>query len=364
MADQIPFTRGVPSADLLPIDHLRAAAASALQHEAPMALSYSGGAGHPGLRAWIAARHGVDAESVVCTNGSLQAFAFVAELLLRSAKGRRVVVEAPTYDRSLICLQRLGAEIVSVPVDADGLDVAALERELASGETPVFVYTIPNFQNPSGATLSAARRTRLVELADEHDFTIVEDDPYGLLRWAGASPASLLATGGRRRVVSMSSFTKTVAPGLRVGYAIAPDDLRARLVKHANDTYIAPGMLAESTLAAYLEAGHFEPHVQFATAELQRRCAALVEGVSAHFPPQRTFVAPDGGYFLWVELPGGPDCSRLLELATAAGVPFVKGSDFYDGAGGEHAMRLAFSAVSTEQIAEGAERLGRVIASA
>jgi 2-aminoadipate transaminase len=353
----------VPSADLLPVDDLREAAAKALRDEPALALSYGGGAGHPGLRAWIAERHAVAVEEVVCTNGSLEAFALVADLLLAGSASRRVLVEAPTYDRSILILQRLGAEVVGVTVDEDGIDVDALERSLSDG-VPAFVYVIPNFQNPSGATLSAGRRTRLVELAGRHGFTIVEDDPYGLLRWRGESLPSLLSLARRAgvAVVSLSSFTKTVAPGLRVGYALSSPEHAAALTRRANDTYISPGMLAEATLAAYCAAGRFEPGVARARAALAARCGAMAAAVRAHFPSGARFVEPSGGYFLWVDLPDAYDTSALLAPATAEGVPYVRGADFYADDGGGHSLRLAFSAVSEDAIGEGIARLGGVLA--
>jgi DNA-binding transcriptional MocR family regulator len=364
MTAQIPFTRGVPSVDILPVAELREAAAKALEREPALALSYSSGAGHPGLRAWIGARHGVDAANVVCTNGSLQALLFLAEVLLRDAPQRRVLVEAPTYDRAIIVLRRAGAEVGGVPADAHGLDVDALAERIERDGAPALLYVIPNFQNPSGVTLPLERRQQLVALAQEHGFRILEDDPYGLLRWSGSRVPSLLELDGGEHVVALSSFTKTVAPGIRVGYAIAPADVAATLTKHANDTYIAPSMLSQSTLHAYAEAGCFEPGVQRATEALQQRCGAMAESLREHFPDGTRFVEPEGGYFIWVDLPEGADTGHLLVEATEAGVPFVKGADFFAEGGGSSSLRLAFSAVAPDPIREGIERLGALVARA
>ena len=180
MADAIPFTRGVPSADMLPVDDMRRALATAMEREPVVALSYHTG-GHPGLRSWIGARYGVGGERVICANGSLEAFAFVVDVLLARAPTPRVLVEAPTYDRSILILQRAGAEVVGVPVDGDGIDTDALAAELERAPA-AFLYVIPNFQNTSGATMSLARRKRVLELAEQHELVVVEDDPYGLLR--------------------------------------------------------------------------------------------------------------------------------------------------------------------------------------
>src|SRR4051812_40454557 len=201
MADAMPFTRGVPSADMLPVDDFRRALADAMEQEPAVALSYSPG-GHPGLRRWIGERHGVPAENVVCANGSLEAFAFVAGVLLGRASTTRVLVEAPTYDRSILILERAGADVVGIPVDGDGIDTDALAAELGRG-APAFLYVIPNFQNPSGATMSLERRRRVLSLAAEHDVVVVEDDPYGLLRWAGESHPTLFDLGDAGNVLTM-----------------------------------------------------------------------------------------------------------------------------------------------------------------
>jgi 2-aminoadipate transaminase len=364
MPAQIPFTRGVPSADLLPIAELREAAAAAFEREPARALSYSSGAGHPGLRSWIAGRHGVDAGRVVCTNGSLQALLFVAEVLLRGAPQRRVLVEAPTYDRAFIVLRRAGADVGAVAADEEGLNVEALQERIERDGPPALLYVIPNFQNPSGVTLPLERRERLVALAREHRFRILEDDPYGLLRFGGERVPSLHELDGGENVVALSSFTKTVAPGIRVGYAVAPEGVAADLTKHANDTYIAPSMLSQSTLHAYVEAGHFEPGVQRATGALRERCVAMAESLREHFPPGTRFVEPDGGYFIWVDLPEGADSGQLLVEAADAGVPYVKGPDFFAEGGGTSSLRLAFSAVAPEPIREGIARLAAIVARA
>ena len=356
---QIPFTRGVPSYDMLPIEPLRQAVAHALIEEPEIALSYVTG-GHVGLRTWIGSHYAVGSDQVVCANGSLEAFMFVSAVLLERAGTKRVIVEAPTYDRSILILQRLGAEIVGVSVDSDGLDIGALEAELAAG-LPAFIYVIPNFQNPSGATLTRDRRERLVALSKAHGIPLVEDDPYGLLRWQGESYPTLFELAGGDNVVTLSSFTKTVAPGLRVGYAVASPELATAISLYATNTYISPSILPQAGLAAYVDAGEFEPGVERAKQALHERCDAMVAAVREFFPKTARFTVPQGGYFLWIDLGDGVDTTKLLARATEAGVPFVKGTDFYAGPGGETALRLAFSAVAPAQIREGIERLAAVI---
>src|SRR5919198_187346 len=242
---QISFARGVPAPECLAVDELAECARSALQRDGRTILSYGPSPGYGPLRDWLAARHGVDPARIFLTNGSLQGFVFLAQ---RLAPGKRVLVEQPTYDRPLKILRELGAEIVQLQTDDDGLDPDALEAALRSGDKPAFLYVIPTFQNPSGRTLSGERRRRVVELAREHDLLVLEDDPYGLVRYEGEPLPSLFELEGRGRVLYSSSFSKTVAPGLRVGYFLLPTDLERDLEALATSTYITPVLLSQATV--------------------------------------------------------------------------------------------------------------------
>src|SRR5919202_2594001 len=212
----ISFARGVPAPECLAVDELADAARAALERDGRTILSYGPSPGYAPLREWIAARHGVEPGRGLLFNGSLQGFVLLAE---RLAPGRRVLVERPTYDRPLKILRELGADVVPVAMDEEGLDPDGLEAALRDGDPPAFLYTIPTFQNPSGRTLSTERRRRVVELADEHDPLVLEDDPYGLIRFEGEPPPTLFELSGGRIAYS-SSFSKTVAPGLRVGWFV------------------------------------------------------------------------------------------------------------------------------------------------
>jgi 2-aminoadipate transaminase len=357
----ISFARGVPSPDLLPVAELKAAAERALDTDPAGALAYGDGAGYLPLRQWVADRYGKgDAGRVLCTNGSLQGLAFLAETMF-AGSGGRAVVEAPTYDRAILILRRFGATVEAVDLEPDGLDVDAIEAMCRAGRTPGLVYTIPTFQNPGGATLSAPKRERLVALAREHGFTILEDDPYGELRFAGAAvPRMFDIDEAAGNVIFSTSFTKTVAPGVRTGAMVLPELLHARLRALAIDTYIGPSMLSESTVAAYCAAGCFEPGVERMRAALLERRDALVAALQRHLGARTEFVAPEGGYFLWVRLPG-VDADALADRAGAAGVPVVKGSTcFIDGRGGD-ALRLAYSACPAADMDEGVARLAALL---
>jgi len=358
----IPFTRGVPSADMLPVEDLRAASAAAMADDPTGALSYRPGGYRP-LREWVAARHGVDAGRVLLVNGSLQGVTFVAQHLFLG-HGGTAVTEDPTYDRTLIALRTFGADAGQVPLTPDGIDVEALERVLASSPTPSLLYLIPTFQNPAGVSLPEGARRRVVELCRDRSVLVMEDDPYGLLRFEGESAPTLHELDGGDNVIYSSSFTKTVAPGVRTGYLVLPELLTGPLARLSENTYIGPNTFAEAALAAYCRAGHFEPNVERATAILKERRDAMEAALRAHFPDGARWTTPQGGYFYWVDLPESLDTAALLSEATDAGVPYVKGADFCSPGRGGSSLRLAFSAVTPEQIEEGVARLGAVLARA
>src|SRR5215210_3216439 len=312
MPEPISFARGVPGPELLPAAELADSARVALMD--PAALSYGPSRGFLPLREWVADRHGVDPERVLLTNGSLQGFVLLAQQLLRASAGR-VLVEAPTYDRPLRILAGLGAEIVSLPVDDDGLVVDALAAALRSDPRPAFLYTIPTFQNPSGRTLPLARRRQLVELAREHDLLVLEDDPYGLVRFAGEPLPTLHELEGGDRVVYSSSFSKTVAPGLRVGYLVLPATLTPALEAAAVSTYIAPAGAGQATLWEFIRRGRLDANLERVRALLRERRDAMVAALRAHVRDAAAFTRPDGGYFVWLELAEGIDEAAVVTRA-------------------------------------------------
>src|ERR1700710_2579603 len=294
MPDTISFARGAPSADILPHEQVRDAAQRALTDDWETALSYGVGIGHPGLCKWVAERHGgVDPRQVMTTNGALEAGAMLFAHLVKP--GTRVAVEQPTYDRTLLLLQQLGAELVPIPLEADGLDVGALETALAEGPIE-FVHVIPNAHNPAGGTVFHA-----------------------------------------------SSFSKTVSPGIRVGYLIGPPEEVAKLAKKANEMYISPNMVAGSIVLQLCTSGVLDENIDFVKGELKARCEALVEALREKIP-EAVFVVPQGGYFLWLDLAEGTDAKALLAESKGEGVSFVAGPDFMI-AGGENSLRLSFAPV-------------------
>jgi DNA-binding transcriptional MocR family regulator len=357
MPDTISFARGAPSADILPHEQVKEAAQRALTTDWETALSYGVGIGHPGLCKWVAERHGgLDPAQVMVTNGSLEAGAMLFAQLVKP--GTRVAVEQPTYDRTLLLLKQLGAELVPVPLEADGLDVGALERALADGPIE-FVHVIPNAHNPAGCTLSVEKRRRLVELASEHDFFIFEDDPYRELPFEGEPLETMLSMDSGDKVIHASSFSKTVSPGVRVGYLAGPTEVIAKLSKHANEQYISPNMLAESIVLELCKSGVLDENITFVKGELKARCDALVEALREKIP-EAVFVVPQGGYFLWLDLAQGTDTKALLAEAKGEGVSFVAGPDFMMS-GGENSLRLSFAPVPAADAAEGVARIASAL---
>jgi 2-aminoadipate transaminase len=354
----ISFARGVPASECLPVEDLADCARAALERDGATVLNYGAAGGYGPLREWLASRHRVEPGRIVLTNGSLQGFLFLAGCLAHRGP---VLVEAPTYDRPLKLLAELGAEVFALPVDEDGLDVDSLEVLLRQGVRPAFLYTIPTFQNPSGRTLSKARRRRLVRLARSHDLLIVEDDPYGLVRFEGRAPPSLFDLDGGANVVYGSSFSKTVAPGLRVGYLVPPAGLAAEIEAAATSTYITPALLPQATAFEYLCRGRLEVNLSRTCTLLRARRDAMLAALERELPHAR-WSHPEGGYFLWLELPVGTRAADFSRRAAAAGVTFVPGSDFFlRGRGGDLALRLAYSFADPAEIDEGVARLASAV---
>jgi DNA-binding transcriptional MocR family regulator len=348
----ISFARGVPAPECLPVEELADCARAALERDGRTILSYGPSPGYGPLREWIAARHDVDPSRVFLTNGSLQGFVFLSQLL---APGKRVLVERPTYDRPLKILRELGADVVGLDQDEEGIDPGALEAALREGEKPAFLYLIPTFQNPSGRTLSLERRRRIVELAAERDLLVLEDDPYGLVRFAGEPLPSLFELSGGQIAYS-SSFSKTISPGLRVGWFVFPEALMKQVEAAATSTYITPVLLGQAAVHEFVARGRFEPNLERVRQLIGARRDAMVDAFDRHLPNVR-ITRPDGGYFLWAEL-DGVDAGELLPRAEAAGVTFVKGTDFD---GGANTLRLAYSFVSLDEIDAGVERLASAL---
>ena len=360
--ETISLARGVPAPECLPVADLADCARTVIERDGHHVLNYGPSAGYGPLRERLGERHRVDSGRVLVTNGSLQAFTLLVRLLL-DGRGSRVLVEGPTYDRPLKILADAGAEVTAIPFGDEGLDLDVLERRLDAGPSPAFLYTIPTFQNPSGRTQPLDVRRRLVELARDRRLLLVEDDPYALVRFEGEPLPSLFELAGGEGVVYTSSFSKVVSPGLRVGYVVSPPGLAGELEECATRTYLAPAFLGQAIVCEYLARGSFEPNLDRVCRLLRERRDAMLAALSDACGPGVKWSRPEGGYFVWLDLPAGVDAAAVLARSESAGVTFVKGSDFYPrGNGGESSARLAYSFVSPEQIVAGVDRLGAALA--
>jgi 2-aminoadipate transaminase len=352
----ISFARGAPSADILPHEAVREAAARALESDWEKALSYGTGRGHLGLCEWIADLHDVDPEQVMVTNGSMEAAALLFRHLI--SEGDRVVVEQPTYDRTLLLLKQAGADVVGARLEADGVDPAGVESAAADGELEL-AHVIPNFHNPAGCTLSLEKRRALVKSAADDGFILFEDDPSRLISFEESRAETMLDMDAADRVIHASSFSKSVSPGVRVGYLVGPADQIATLAKRANETYISPNMLAEAIVFELCRSGGLDENLKVVNAALRERRDALVEALGEHIPEAK-FVVPGGGYFLWLDLENDVDTGALLTEAKEEGVTFVAGPDFMIE-GGNSSLRLSFAPVPADDVAEGVQRLSRAL---
>jgi 2-aminoadipate transaminase len=361
----ISFAGGLPAPELFDVTGLRAAFATVLGGDgAAGALQYSTTEGNPLLRAAIADRlsaRGVptDADDLLITNGSQQALMLVATVLLEP--GDRVLVEEPSYLAALQCFQLARARCVPVPCDDDGLIPEALES-LIDEHRPKLLYTVPTFHNPTGRTLPLERRRRLVELADRAALWVVEDDPYGELRYAGvpvAPLASLTQSGGR--VLSISTLSKTVAPGLRLGWVRAPGPLLRPLTIAKQAADLHSSTIDQAAAAVWLAATDLDAHVARLCAAYGARRDALLNGLSDALPPGSTHNWPEGGMFVWARLPDGWDAAALLPRALERDVAYVPGQHFFSGPPDRASLRLSFTTHDPDEIGRGLERLGEAL---
>jgi 2-aminoadipate transaminase len=354
MADTISFARGAPSLDIVDQEGLKEAAQRAFSNDPGGTFAYGTSVGYVPLREWIAEQHAVEPDQVLVTNGSMQADAFLFQLLV--GPGDAVVVESPTYDRTLLNLRNRGADVRMVELQTDGIDVDGVEALLEHPDfRPKLAHIIPNFQNPAGYTLSAPKRERLLALAAEHDFTLFEDDPYIHIRFEGETLPTMLSQDEAGKVVYASSFSKTVCPGIRVGYLVGPQAVIKQIQGIATNTYISPNMVAQSIVNEFCRSGRIAEAIHTVKRALRDRRDALVTALERELPEAR-FEPPEGGYFMWVEMPEGFNVAELETAAKERGVVFVKGTDFLME-GGENTLRLAYSGVTPAQIDEGVTRL-------
>jgi len=355
--ETINFTRGVPATESFPIADLAQSAATALAASgADALLQYGPSAGLGALRTWLAEWQGVKPEQVLTGNGSLELVEFLCTALIKP--GDVVFTETPSYDRAITLFRRHGANVIGVPLAADGPDLAAFEQLLAQHKPKLF-YVIPDFQNPSGATCSTAKRKAIVALAEKHDFLLLEDAPYRMLRYRGTQEPTLFSLAPQR-TLHMTSFTKLIAPGVRLGFMIGDAATLAKIGKVAEDTYISPGYFAHGVTLEWLRAGKLGPQIEKLKALYAPRLEACLAALDKHMP-DAVATRPDGGFFLSVTLPTGVLTTDVRAAAARLNLNLADGLAFFPSGGGERFIRLPFCALTPAQIDEGVRRLAEAV---
>lgn len=353
----ISLTRGVPDPKVFPSEELADCMQTALQKDPRVLLQYGRSPGYAPLREWLAEQHGVGADQVLTGNGSLEIFSFITQNLVSA--GQRVFVESPTYDRAITLLRRVGAEVVGIPLEQDGVDLKVLEEEIAKG-APALMYVIADFQNPMGITTSLDKRQALAALAETHSFWIVEDVPYRQLRYWGQEVPSLWSLAPER-VLQMSSFSKTLSPGLRLGYVVAPAEIVATLAGWAVDTYIGPVLPIQGMVNEYCRRGLLAPNIDRLKQVYRPRLEAVLSALDKHVP-QATWTRPEGGFFVSGFLPEGSDVVSLQTRAGEAGLRLSDGRGFFPNPeDGTQFLRIPFCSLTPEEIEEAISRLGQLL---
>lgn len=368
----ISFAGGLPAPEVFPVGEVAAAAQQILQKQGAQALQYGATEGYRPLREFIAqqmaeeAGFPVSSENVLITTGSQQALDLIGKILVDPRD--TLLVESPTYLAALQAWNAYGARYQEIASDEQGLQIEALESALA--HEPKFLYTIPNFQNPSGITLSLERRERLVEIARRAGLPIVEDDPYRELRFEGTHLPRLFDLDGQQQanstgyagdVIYISTFSKVLAPGLRVGWIVAAAELINKLVQAKQGTDLHTATLNQILGYELARGGFIKQHLPTIIQAYRERRDAMLHALDEHFPEGVSWTRPQGGMFLWVTLPDGIDTEQVLRAAIEQQVAFVPGTSFHPAGGGTHTMRLNFSNARPEMIYDGIARLSKVL---
>jgi 2-aminoadipate transaminase len=368
-SDVISFAAGAPSADTFPLEEIAELAISTVREKGKIALQYGPTRGSSSLIDGVIAimqRRGVacSAAEVMMTTGSQQGLDLVSRLLFD--RGDIALVELPSYIGGTIALHNAGAEMIGVRQDDGGIVIEdlrdKLERAKADGRRVKGVYTIPNFQNPSGVTLAFERRQTLVELAEEFDFFIIEDDPYFELHFADdAAELKPLAAINPERVIYLSSFSKTLVPGLRTAWVVAPKAFAAKLELLKEGADLSSSVFDQAIVSAALSSGLVEKRLPEIRKFYEVRSKAMLDALAQHAPQGSRWTKPVGGFFLWMEVAGGIDTTEILPQAIERGIAYVPGQPFFVDASGGNTLRLAYSKEAPERISEGIERLCNMV---
>ena len=369
--DVISFAGGLPAPEVFPVEEFQDACNRVLREQGSVALQYGTTEGYQPLREMIARhtmRYGIQvtADNIMITSGSQQALDLLGKVFIN--EGDRVIVESPTYLGALQAWNIYGAEYVTVPSDDYGIQTDALEAALRAG--PKFIYVLPNFQNPTGVTIPLERRLRLVELADRYGVPIIEDDPYGQLRFEGSHISPIVVLDEKLHpknghytgnVIYLSTFSKTLAPGIRLAWVIAPPEVIRKLVMAKQGSDLHTSTFNQIVAYEVARGGFLDKHVRHICQVYRERRDAMLESLEEHMPSSVHWTHPEGGLFLWLTLPETMSSVDLFKEAVKEKVAYVPGISFYPDGGGHNTMRLNFSYATPEMINEGISRLARVI---
>jgi 2-aminoadipate transaminase len=364
LPDVISFAGGLPAPAAFPVRDFGDACRWILSHDAKHALQYGPTEGYPPLKDYLIetmAKYEIPAvrENILFTNGSQQALDFIGRVFIN--EGDKIITGRPTYLGAIQAWNVYGPDYVTVPLDDDGMRMDELEKALVANPGVKFIYVLPNFHNPAGTTLPLERRYRLVELAVEHGAFIVEDDPYGELRYEGVDITPIFAMH-KENTIYLSTFSKTLAPGLRLGWIVAPEQIVKRFIQAKQGADLHTSTLVQYLAYDICQRGLIRAHVRKIRRIYRERRDAMLRAMEEHFPPGVTWTRPQGGLFLWARMPDCLDAEKLLEVAVEEKVAFVPGKAFYpSGSDGRCCMRLNFSYSPPDIIEEGIQRLGRAI---
>lgn len=359
----ISFAGGLPAPEMFPTRDFKDAFQWVMQHQADEALQYGPTEGYPPLKYHLSEamkKYDVPAEqeNILLTNGSQQALDLIGKIFIN--RGDKVITGCPTYLGAIQAWNAYGPQYLTVPLDENGMRIDCLEKTLKENPDTKFIYVLPNFHNPAGTTLPIDRRFKLVQLAAEYGVFIVEDDPYGELRFEGKDVTPIIALH-KENVIYLSTFSKTLAPGLRLGWIVAPSDVTSKLIQAKQGADLHTGTLVQYIAADICERGLLKPHIRKIRKVYKARRDIMLEMIRQHFPEETKYTSPLGGLFLWLQLPEHIDTKELLYKAVENKVAFVPGFAFYPNGGGKNCMRLNFSNANEEQLDDGMKRLAKVI---
>ena len=362
----ISFAGGLPAPELFPIEALKQVSLKVLDTDGKAALQYSPTEGYIPLRKIISERLnriGInsDYENILITSGSQQGLEFCARVFVD--EGDSIICESPSYLGALNAFKAYMPNFVEVEMDEDGMKMDELEKALKENPNARFIYTIPDFQNPSGITMSLERRKRIVELAEEYNVPIVEDNPYGDLRFDGEKhpPISYFDTKGL--VVYLGTFSKIFAPGLRLGWVSASPEVVQKYILVKQGADLQSNSMSQREIATYIEMYDIDAHIEKIIEVYRKRRDLMLDTMEKEFPKNVSYTYPNGGLFTWVTLPKGVDAAEVLKLALEEKVAFVPGGSFYPNPGNENHFRLNYSNMPEDKIVEGITRLGKVLKS-